>query len=71
MAWSECKRCRKKLFLLKGDLLPHDGYCEACYEATTGKCSACCGTGLVPRAHLGTMECLKCEGSGRADQTGS
>lgn len=68
MVRKECKRCHKKLFLIKGQVLPHDDYCEKCYEVVTGKCSACFGTGQIQRAHLGTMECLKCEGTGRAEQ---
>ena len=71
MVWQECKRCHKKLFSLKNQQLPHDGYCEQCYETVTGKCSACHGSGQVQRAHLGTMECLKCEGTGRAEPTDS
>ncbi len=71
MPWSECKRCHKKLFLIKEDIQPHDGHCEQCYEVVTGRCSACHGTGQMQQAHLGTMECLKCEGSGRAEQAGS
>jgi hypothetical protein len=66
--WRECKRCHKKLLVIKNQPLPHDGYCEACYEAVTGNCAACEGTGQIQRAHLGTMECPKCEGTGRAEQ---
>ena len=69
MVWKECKRCHRKLFSIKDQMLPHGGYCEKCYETETGKCSACYGTGQVQRAHLGTMECLKCEGNGWAEQS--
>jgi len=69
MAWTECKRCHKKLFSINDQPLPLGGYCEECYEAVTSKCSACSGTGQVQRAHLGTMECSKCEGTGQADQS--
>ena len=69
MSWSECKRCGRRLFSINDELLPHDDYCEECYEVLTGKCSACHGTGQMQRAHLGTMECLKCEGTGLAEQS--
>jgi len=69
MAWTKCKRCHKKLFSVKDQPLPHNGYCEKCYEVVTGKCAAYYGTGQIQRAHLGTMECLKCEGTGRVEQS--
>ncbi len=66
--WRECKRCRRRMFFVEGQPLPLEGYCEACYEAVTGKCAMCEGTGLIERAHLGKSDCLKCEGSGQAIQ---
>lgn len=66
MPWRACKQCQKKIFIIRPDSLPLEGYCPACYELVTGKCAECSGTGQIQRAHLGTMECLKCEGSGRA-----
>ena len=69
MAWRECKRCHKKLFSIKSQLPPLEGYCEQCYEVVTGKCAACSGSGQIQRAHLGTMECSKCEGTGQAVQS--
>jgi DnaJ-class molecular chaperone len=66
MAWRECKRCQRRLFYIEGQPLPLEGYCEACYEAVTGKCAMCAGTGQIERAHLGKSDCLKCDGSGQA-----
>jgi hypothetical protein len=66
MTWHECKRCKKKIFVIEGQPLPHEGYCGQCYEIVTGKCAECSGTGMIHRAHLGSMECLKCEGTGKA-----
>lgn len=66
MMWRECKRCQRRMFYVEGQPLPLEGYCEACYEAVTGKCAMCEGTGQIERAHLGKSDCLKCDGSGRA-----
>jgi hypothetical protein len=67
--WLECKRCQRKIFSVKGRSQPHEGYCADCYEIVTGKCADCSGTGLLDRAHLGTMECARCEGTGQAPKT--
>lgn len=68
MAWRACKRCRRRLFFIEGQIPPLEGYCEGCYEEVTGKCSMCQGTGQIERAHLGKSDCVKCDGSGRAAQ---
>lgn len=69
MAWQECKRCQKKILQLPGRSLPLEGYCPACYEQVTGRCSDCQGAGTLNRAHLGIIECARCQGTGQAKQT--
>ena len=66
MAWLECKECGRKIFHVEGRPPAHEGWCGTCYERNTGKCAECKGTGQIERAHLGTFECPKCDGTGRA-----
>lgn len=66
MAWRECKGCHKKIFHVPGRALSHEGYCRDCFEQVTGKCAECGESGTLKRAHLGTLECSRCQGTGRA-----
>ncbi len=70
MAWYECHRCQKRMLLIQGQPLPYEGYCGDCFETVTGRCAECRGSGQIQRAHLGTLECFRCEGTGQAPVTG-